>query len=135
METQYSSVRQSWIYYLTDQINMDTDKDQRTGDIRKKMYAYLETKGLKVDNDVHNTVRLLMRQHSLIDNNKRTYKVHELINALSKATLSKDMKRVEERIRDRQCAICGIPMIEKAPHEFVAGEGCPHMKGLMLTVG
>lgn len=103
------------------------------GDVRKEMYAYLESQGLKITDEIHKEVRAKMVQHSQSDNEKAKRDVSNHLNALQNVKFTPKLQIMEDRLNDFKCPFCGLKMEKTADDQLVYVSKCGHFKNVAIT--
>lgn len=104
------------------------------GQIRKDFYSYLESQGLKVNDEIHAVIKKAFLDHARVQNERMVKDRNEALNALALIKFPPKDKTILDRLNEFKCPVCGISMkkLSAKYEEYVTV--CGHMSDLMIAL-
>lgn len=111
---------------------MKTKSHKEKGEIRKSIYEYVETLGVTMNTEIHEKLKELILEHTNFDNQAIHAENEQLKNSLQEKRQGFKQGKLNERLKNKQCPVCGKAMIARTPYEFVTK--CGHLSDYVIAL-
>lgn len=102
------------------------------GSIRKDFYAYLESQGLKMNDEIHAVVKKTFLEHARVQNDRMVKDRQDALQALHNVKWTSKDQTLIDRINEFRCPICGLKMKDRGSFEYVTE--CGHLPDIIIAL-
>lgn len=107
--------------------------EMNPGRVRKDLYAYLESEGFKVTDERHKAIKTAIVMHTNTTVAQLQKERENAVNALQNMKQVPKFQTMIDRMKKKQCTICGLALKKEGEFEYSAP--CGHFpKGVRILL-